>query len=177
MNETWKLYKNFFIGQDLIDEYSFANYFHHSSYNKLTHLSSTLFFPVSVSLILSTFISPILGYGFLITFSVIKMILNLKVGIIYLLFWLLIVNFYNSFNIETKLHFYLILFMGPYLLLSHATFERSLPAFRMFEAQILTPVLLMLWVLTFFGIGVDDWNEIEKQTPKWKGCKYERKLC
>jgi uncharacterized membrane protein YGL010W len=50
--------------------------------------------------------------------------------------------------------------------IGHYKFQRSTPAFRLFDAIFTTPVFLMMYLITDHNKPF--WNNVRKETEKWK---------
>jgi uncharacterized membrane protein YGL010W len=178
MKDSWKIYKGYFLGETLEDEMAFANYFHKHPLNKFGHLFISFLMPVAAFLLLRTFVPTFILWLALGVYGMLMIPISVISTIIYLLSWITIINF--GLRIEDSWiagALYLVFIWGPLGLSCHAAFERSLPAFRFLEAFIVTPTLLIFWILSFVGIYSEFYAEIERLTPKWKGSKYEKVLC
>lgn len=180
-SNRWKLFRKFFVGNTLAEEFGFANYFHFSSITKALHLFFPIFGPVLIFNVLTYYFNYTVGFVFLSFYSFTMSFLCMVPALIYLVLWLGIVFLINQqylsiFISNPPLSSISVLFTMLFGFFGHILIERSFPAFRLFEAVIVTPVLILLWVLKNLGIYKDFWEEIEKETPKFKGSIYERRI-
>ena len=174
-NQKWRIYEKLFVTNSMTEEFSFANYFHYHPANKIWHIAQSLIAPMALSNIIAFTLYNPLGQIFLIIYVLLMSLVDKRVALIYYVLWTTLANLPFFSTLNSNIVIFAIVWPSPFF--SHLIFEGGFPAFRMLEAFITTPILLIKWVLQAFNVDVDYWKEIEALTPKWKGNKYEKKVC
>jgi uncharacterized membrane protein YGL010W len=159
----------FFKGNSIESEFGFVNYYHFHPMNRLLH---TLAVPLLIFGIFTTTysIDYRLSLLFYIGYCTIVLLFDYKVAkayfILFGLLFILAIIFSSSRRLPI-LYGIVIFFIGLIIQgIGHFIFEKSTPAFRIFEAIFTTPVFLMMYLITDHNKPF--WHNVEKETNKWK---------
>ena len=167
--QFWRIFLKYFAGKTLEDELSFSYYYHLNVINQIIHFFITIFTLSSVAILFRN-LSTITYIIFLIFLMLIYSSLDLLSGISW--FILTIIFSYPFIINQENLLPYIIVQISLLLSLvvAHIFLEKSLPAFRPFEAVISTPTLIMVFLTnSMFGVNEKLVNNIKKRSSIWKG--------
>jgi uncharacterized membrane protein YGL010W len=168
-SQTIFLLRPFFKGDSLESEFGFVNYYHSHPINRLLH---TLAIPLLIFGILTiTYsIDYRLSLAFYIFYCTIIFLFDYKTAISYIILFGILFGLTIIFSSqETKpIRNGLVIFFTGLIMqgIGHYQFQKSTPAFRVFEALFTTPVFLMMYLITDHNKPF--WNNVKKETNKWK---------
>ncbi len=159
----------FFKGDSLESELGFVNYYHSHPTNRLLHtiaipllIFGLLTMTVSIDHRLSLFCS--------VFYCIILLLFDYQTAISYMILFGILYGPAIIFSSQgTKSNFYgLVIFFTGLMMqgIGHYKFQRSAPAFRLFDAIFTTPVFLMMYLITDHNKPF--WNNVRKETEKWK---------
>ncbi|CAF2628961.1 unnamed protein product [Rotaria sp. Silwood2] len=159
----------FFKGNSLESEFGFVNYYHCHPINRLLHTIALPFLIFSL-LSITYSIDYRLSLLFYAVYCTIISIINIKSGLAFIALFGLIfgpAKIFSSQGIITIFYALLIILAALTLqIIGHYKFQKSAPAFRLFEAIFVTPTFLMMYLIT--NHNETFWNDVRKETNKWK---------
>lgn len=163
------LLQPFFKGNSLASELGFVHHYHFHRANRLLH---TLAIPLLIFGLLTVCysIDYRLALLFYTLYCTVVLLFDYKTALAYVvLFGALFysASVFTPRSTTPALTGSAVFFFGLILQgLGHFVFERSSPAFRLFEAVFTTPVFLMLYLITDKNEPL--WANIQEETRQWK---------
>ncbi|CAF1029564.1 unnamed protein product [Rotaria sp. Silwood1] len=159
----------FFKGNSLESEFGFVNYYHCHPINRLLHII-TLPFLIFSLLSITYMIDYRLSLLFYVVYCTVIFIIDIKSGVAFLILFALIfgpAKIFSSQGILTIFYGLLIILTALIIQgIGHYIFQKSAPAFRLFEAIFITPTFLMMYLIT--NHNETFWNNVKNETNKWK---------
>jgi uncharacterized membrane protein YGL010W len=159
----------------LIDDLSFSYYFHSQDSNQFLHLTSILliFFSLAIALafVWAPAGVPVVGIAFFVVYASIMITMEYVSGLAYAAWFaasLTAAPFFLQFGQSAWIPALVAVVVLPLMqLVGHVCIERRLPAFRLFEATLTTPLFLMIRALSLFGAFPVVMAEIKKRSARW----------
>ncbi|KAL4427387.1 hypothetical protein ABPG74_009659 [Tetrahymena malaccensis] len=165
---NWRIYQGLFKGKSLEEEMAFANYYHLENTNRVLHL----FCYIATFSLLSAQIEDYLGIIGLSTWYVFFFLVYSKISIPITFFYLGVAHLIKPLlsNVFPFYFFPMAVFMFQvFQFLGHYYIEKKFPAFRVFEATVITPITIALTLLNeVMPFQREFLKEIVKQTELWK---------
>ncbi|KAL4469653.1 hypothetical protein ABPG72_013418 [Tetrahymena utriculariae] len=165
---NWRIYQGLFKGQCLEEEMAFANYYHLENTNRVLHL----FCYIATFSLLSAQIGDYLGIiGSCLWYAFFFLVYS-KISIAITIFYLGTAHLIKPLlsNVFPIYFFPLaVLMFQVFQFLGHYYIEKKFPAFRVFEATVITPITIALTLLNeIVPFQRELVKEILKYTELWK---------